>query len=57
MTTDKPWCVIDGKGNGFGRYATKQEAEARRDNLRVLRDSSQFPADLTAQFDVAEVQR
>ena len=49
------WNVVDGAGWGWGRYATKQEAEDRRDNLRAMRDSALYPNDPTAQFDIAEV--
>lgn len=54
MTT-KRWAVVDRAGFGWGRYATRREAEARRDNLRIMRDSPLYPNDPTAQFDVCEV--
>lgn len=36
------WGVMDAAGFGWGRYATKHEAEARRDNLNLITDSTQF---------------
>lgn len=51
----KPWGVMDRGGSGWGRFATRAEAEARRDELRAMRDSAANPTDATAQFDVVKV--
>lgn len=53
--TDKPWGVMCQHGAGWGRFASRAEAEARRDELRAMRDSAANPTDPTAQFDVVKV--
>lgn len=49
----KPWSVTDRAGFGWGRYATREEAEDRAAELRAMRDSADWPDDPTAQFDVS----
>lgn len=34
----KPWGVMDAEGAGWGRFDTKAEAEARRDDLLETRN-------------------
>lgn len=36
MAVSLPWAVIDSRGVGWGRYATKQEADERAAWLRLM---------------------
>lgn len=51
----KPWGVMDLAGSGWGRFATKQEADDRRVELETGRQEVLYPGDATAQFDTMKV--
>ena len=51
----KKWGVMDQAGNGFGRFKTEAEADARRVECETSRQESLYPDDPTAQFDTVKV--